>query len=669
MTNSGEIEQGVAEASLTSPVRGSTGQLLTRSFLMVGALILVGGVIAVWQIAIMRERAQRLSEAEQPALAVLLTHTDFQRFQAELQLLAEMHDESQFTAQANALAGAFNRDIDHAARAIKSLPPGPERDKQLSSLDAIRTLFSSEMASFMDLAKAGDWNGVRARAQVRDPVTAALSEGLVHDIDDLVAEQKREELREIRQAGLRAAVTLLSIGFATLVIAGMLGWRVRRVIGGRLEQLDEAARALGRGKFQHRVRVGGSDEIGRLAQVFNEMSGKLSNLYEALSRSEAQFRSLIENASDFILVLNAYGVIGYASPSFQRTAGGKRPAAGRSLLEFVDGSDDQRNLKDLLQRAKTTSTPVASQFRIRRLDGGLRTLEASASNLLGDTAVQGIVLNARDTTERKSLEEQLIRAQRMDAIGTLFGGIAHDFNNILTVILGYTEQLRQELATTPALQRQVERIDQASRRAAALTRQLLAFSRKQVLQPKIFNLNSLILDLDTMLRRMIGEDIELQTVTDPRLGAIKADPSQIEQVVMNLVLNARDAMRRGGKLTIETSSVALDDSYTREHVGSSAGAHAMLAVSDTGDGISHDVLPHIFEPFFTTKDVGKGTGLGLSTVYGIVKQSGGHLWVYSEPGQGTTFKVYFPIVAGVPEITAEPARPAKVTGNETVLLV
>ena len=660
---------GVSKASQAGRAGASTGQLLTRSFLMVGALILIGGVIAVWQIAVMRESAQRLYEVEQPAFAILLTHSDFQRFQAELQILAEMHDESQFATRANTLADAFNRDIDRAARAIQSLPPGPERDKQLSSLDAIRTLFSSEMSSLTDLAKAGDWNGVRARVQVRDPVTAALSEALVRDIDELVAEQKKEELEEIQRAGSRAALTLLASGLATLLIAGMLGWRVRRIIGGRLEQLDQAARALGRGEFQHRVRIGGSDEIGRLARVFNEMSDKLSNLYEALSRSEAQFRSLIENASDFILVLDADGVIRYASPSFQRTAGVGLLANGRKLLDFVDGSDDQINLKGLLEQAKATPTPVVAQFRIRRQDGGLRMLEASASNLLDDTAVKGIVVNARDTTERKSLEEQLIRAQRMEAIGTLSGGIAHDFNNILTVILGYTEQLRGQLGRTPALQKQVERIDEASRRAAALTRQLLAFSRKQVLQPKVFNLNSLILDLDKMLRRMIGEHIELQTATDARLGAIKADPSQIEQVVMNLVLNARDAMPNGGKVTIETARANLDDGYVRDHMGSSAGPHVMLAVSDSGEGIAPDILPHIFEPFFTTKEVGKGTGLGLSTVYGIVKQSGGHIWVYSEPGRGTTFKVYFPIVAETPEATAEPVRPAITTGNETVLLV
>ena len=266
------------------------------------------------------------------------------------------------------------------------------------------------------------------------------------------------------------------------------------------------------------------------------------------------------------------------------------------------------------------------------------------------------MVNARDVTERRKLEEQLMRAQRMEAIGTLSGGVAHDFNNILTVILGHAEVLMQTLRSSPAEYEHLKSIDEASRRASALTRQLLAFSRKQVLQPKVFSLNSLIVDLDKMLRRLISEDIEVQTVTDPQLGSTKADPGQIEQVVMNLVLNARDAMKSGGRITIETANIDLDEDYVRGHAGARPGPHVMLAVSDTGEGITPDVLPHIFEPFFTTKEVGKGTGLGLSTVYGIVKQSGGNVGVYSHPGRGTTFKVYLPRLDEPAPSAAEPRR-------------
>jgi len=262
-----------------------------------------------------------------------------------------------------------------------------------------------------------------------------------------------------------------------------------------------------------------------------------------------------------------------------------------------------------------------------------------------------------------------MRAQRMEAIGTLSGGVAHDFNNILTVILGHTEVLLQMLQSSPEEHSHLKSIDEASRRASSLTRQLLAFSRKQVLQPRVFNLNSQILDLDKMLRRMIREDIELETVTDPHLGATKADPGQMEQVVMNLVVNARDAIKGGGRITIETANVTLDDQYVRDHPGARLGPHVMLAVSDTGEGMSADVLPHIFEPFFTTKEVGKGTGLGLSTVYGIVRQSGGNVLVYSQPGRGTTFKIYLPRVDEPAPIAAEPPQRAVTAGAETVLLV
>jgi CheY-like chemotaxis protein len=262
-----------------------------------------------------------------------------------------------------------------------------------------------------------------------------------------------------------------------------------------------------------------------------------------------------------------------------------------------------------------------------------------------------------------------MRAQRMEAIGTLSGGVAHDFNNILTVILGHTEVLLQALQSSPAEYEHLKSIDEASRRASALTRQLLAFSRKQVLQPKVFNLNSLIVDLDKMLRRLISEDIELETVTDPQLGATRTDPGQIEQVVMNLVVNARDAMNSGGRITIETANVTLDEDYAQSHPGARPGPHVMLAVSDTGEGISPEILPHIFEPFFTTKEVGKGTGLGLSTVYGIVKQSGGNIWVYSQQGRGTTFKIYFPRVDEPALPLGRGPQPRVTSGAETVLLV
>ena len=267
-------------------------------------------------------------------------------------------------------------------------------------------------------------------------------------------------------------------------------------------------------------------------------------------------------------------------------------------------------------------------------------------------------------------EKQLVQSQQLEAVGRLAGGISHDFNNLLTVILGYTDISKRSLKEDDPLRRNLEEISKASERAASLTRQLLAFSRKQVMQPKVFDLNTVVNDLKKMLRRMIGEDIELRVSSPVDLGNIKADPVQLEQVIMNLVVNARDAMPKGGKLSIETSNVYLDESYARDHVLVDPGEYVMLAISDTGCGMDEETRQHIFEPFFTTKESSKGTGLGLSMVYGIVKQSGGNIWVYSEEGRGTTFKIYFPrVTAEAEEYKRTNGMVEAPKGCETILLV
>ena len=276
----------------------------------------------------------------------------------------------------------------------------------------------------------------------------------------------------------------------------------------------------------------------------------------------------------------------------------------------------------------------------------------------------------RDVSEQRRLEEQFRQSQKMEAVGQLAGGIAHDFNNLLTAILGNTQLLLRDLPPGDIMRGDVEEIRKASERAAALTRQLLAYSRRQMLQPEILDLNLVVGDMDRMLRRLIGEHIALVTVPAPDLGRVRADPSQIEQVLVNLVVNARDAMPEGGRLTIETADVELDETYAQQHLGATPGAYAMLAVTDTGTGMDANVRAHLFEPFFTTKEVGKGTGLGLATVYGIVKQSGGHISVHTELGRGSSFKIYLPRVHPPPRTAAPaPARPAAARGSETVLVV
>jgi nitrogen-specific signal transduction histidine kinase/ActR/RegA family two-component response regulator len=282
--------------------------------------------------------------------------------------------------------------------------------------------------------------------------------------------------------------------------------------------------------------------------------------------------------------------------------------------------------------------------------------------------MEGLIV---DITDRKMLENQLLQARKMEAVGRLAGGVAHDFNNLLTIIKGYVEMALQRCMDRPDLHGDIRRIENAADRAVNLVRQLLAFSRKQVLRPKILDLNAIVVNLDQLLRRLMNENIEMKTFVSKDVGAIKADPGQIEQVIMNLVVNARDALPGGGRILIETSNVDLDSSYTLDHAVVRPGPYVLLAVTDTGVGMTADTVAHIFEPFYTTKESGRGTGLGLSTVYGIVKQSGGYIWVYSEPGKGTTFKVYLPrVMDALPSSTATEMPPSTARkGRETILLV
>jgi PAS domain S-box-containing protein len=326
----------------------------------------------------------------------------------------------------------------------------------------------------------------------------------------------------------------------------------------------------------------------------------------------------------------------------------------------------------ILKRVKKDQSGLqfSGQWRHRLKTGQIIDVEITCQVLKFAGRNAALVI-AQDITERKRLEEQLYQSQKMEAIGRLAGGMAHDFNNILMVIIGYSEFLldryRDEL---DPLHKELEQIRRAGERAAALTRQLLAFSRKQVLQPQVLDLNLVVADMVKMLQRLIGEDIDLNIALEPALGHVEADPNQIEQVILNLVVNARAAMPQGGKLTIETANVELDEMYAHWHAEAKPGSYVMLAVSDTGCGMDAATKAHLFEPFFTTKAQGQGTGLGLATVYGIVKQSGGDIWVYSEPGQGATFKVYLPrIEEAVGPLQPNSAGTELPQGWETILLV
>lgn len=394
---------------------------------------------------------------------------------------------------------------------------------------------------------------------------------------------------------------------------------------------------------------------------------------EALSLSEASFRSVIENAPYGIYRANASGKFLRVNPALQRMLGYEtQEELSRANLATDIYRDPQEHRRANNLFAGTQGFDVEVEWK--RKDGtplkarcSGRLIEGEQGESQGESNFEVFV---EDVTEKRVLERQLHMAVKMEAVGRLSGGIAHDFNNLLGVIIGYAQVMKRKLKSGEDLFEYAEEIEKAGQRAASLTRQLLAFSRKQVLAPAILNLNALISDMGKMIHRLIGEDIELVMKLDPAIGSVKADHGQIEQVVMNLAVNARDAMPGGGKLALETSMATFDKAYTRQHPGSKAGNQVMFSVSDTGMGMSAETLIHIFEPFFTTKELGKGTGLGLATVYGVVKQSGGYISVDSKIGQGSSFKVYLPLIQE-PVVAAASAATASESfrGSETVLVV
>jgi two-component system, cell cycle sensor histidine kinase and response regulator CckA len=392
---------------------------------------------------------------------------------------------------------------------------------------------------------------------------------------------------------------------------------------------------------------------------------------ESLRSSEQRYRLLFERNLAGVYRASAEGKFTEANDSLARMLGYEsgRELLGRDTAEFLDNPLEP---EALMRELKTHGQVVSYEMRARRKDGSegwallnSTLLRDQQGNVVGR---EGTVL---DITERRALQQQLLHSQKMDAVGQLAGGVAHDFNNLLMVISSYAELLSDSICGTNAkAQHQAQEILKAARRAAGLTKQLLAFSRKQVLSPRMLDLNTVLADIGRMLPRLIGENIQVEIRPGASLWNVKADPVQVEQVIMNLAVNARDAMPRGGHLVLETSNAYLDEEYARRHVGVVPGEHVMLTVSDTGCGIPADILPHIFEPFFTTKEQGKGTGLGLPTVYGIVRQSGGSIWVYSEVDRGTVFKVYLPRAQAAADKYRDerPAAPPA-RGSETVLMV
>jgi len=389
-----------------------------------------------------------------------------------------------------------------------------------------------------------------------------------------------------------------------------------------------------------------------------------------LQRSEERFSYLIQNLSDVITVVAVDGTMLYHSPSIERVAGYKpSELLGKSLLSFIH-PDDEPAVRAALERVTLkVGSAAPPEFRFCRKDGTWVWLESVGNNLLNDVAVGGIVVTSRDVTGRRGLEEQVRQAQKMEAVGRLAGGIAHDFNNLLMVIRGYAEIVQQEESASPSVRKSVDTIVRTTESAASLTRQLLSFSRRHVFSPQVLDLNFLVNRMSEMLLGVLRDEMEFVVKLDPDSCCISADPGQIEQVIMNLVVNARDAMPQGGKLTLETAHLGTDALRSKRFSGLPLGEYVVLSVADTGVGMDADTQSRIFEPFFTTKNKDEGTGLGLSVVYNIVRASGAHVRVSSELGRGATFQIFFPRVAS--PVKAQPVEhpvEALRTGMETVLV-
>ena len=462
-----------------------------------------------------------------------------------------------------------------------------------------------------------------------------------------------------------------------VAVIGVIGISI--LITRSIQELASGVEQLEQGKWGRSLRVYSRDELGKLTESFNKMSRTIMEQQEEVSKYTRQLQTLSENAPFGMVMIDKDGTFKYINPKF-------RELFGYDLNDIPNGKtwfrkaypdptyrhhvistwiDDLEGFKSGEKRPRTFT--VTCKGGTEKIINFIPVQLETRENLI---ACEDITELKRAEEEKAVLQEQLRQSQKVEAIGRLAGGIAHDFNNLLTVIKGYSQLSSFELKEGDPLRVNIDEIQNAAERAASLTRQLLAFSRRQVMEMKVLDLNTLLRDLEKMLRRVIGEDIEMVIQLAEDLGRVRADVGQIEQVIMNLAVNAKDAMPSGGKLTIETANVELDESYARSHVDVRHGHYVMFSVSDTGVGMTPEVRERIFEPFFTTKERGKGTGLGLSTTYGIVKQSEGHIWVYSVQGKGTTFKIYLPRVnEPLEEIRKEVLKEELPRGNETILIV
>ncbi len=547
-------------------------------------------------------------------------------------------------------------------------------DEEVNRLSDL-TQLSIEIRPF-DLAAQDD--GFRAAARsiasgqdsLIDPYAAdeMAAYGPVMGIDGKPAAVLRVDMqRKIYGQGQTSIVQFLLLLLATgFVFGAVMLYLLERFVLSRVAALSEGVVKIGvSGDANARLATSGKDELAFLGNSINTMLDDLEKGEIERNRERARLAVMLENVPAVLWTTDAQLVVTSAMGAGLNGVGlPSREATGLPLLDFFRTRDPEFPAIAAHRKALAGEpTSFETAWQTRQFEAHVRPLKNA------DGPVEGVIGVALDITDRERLMDQLRQSQKMQAVGELAGGVAHDFNNLLMVVKGHAQILHDRL-TDSSLRHSVEQVEKAADRASSLTRQLLAFSRKQVLQPRVLDVNEVVAGMIKMFSRVIGENIEMTFVPGSGLGRVKADPGQVEQVLLNLVVNARDAMPNGGRLTIETSNTDLDRSYATQHISFQPGPYIMLTVTDTGCGMDAETQARIFEPFFTTKGPGKGTGLGLATVYGVVKQSGGYIWVYSEVGRGTTFKIYLPRVLDEIERTSAMAeKKAAAVGTETVLLV
>jgi PAS domain S-box-containing protein len=620
------------------------GTRLTLCFAVLLGLVAAADLTGLWQFSKLSNEVGILYRVDQKSAAVEEIHTAIVDFSDNLRRLAETESPGEFANEAGRLSLTLQEETDTAKKAIQAPGAATRQDPVLlTMLATIQSTLPSQTATLVDLAKAGDWHAVHMRLDTQENALGRLTASLARVVEAEVGEQRERVLADTlgtqRQVFLIVPLTVL----LALVTAGFLSVVVTRTITVPLTNLDHAAQALAQGDFSLQVPIAGRDELAHLGRVFNDSSLRLRSYHSALQQGEAKFRSYIENSPIGIFIADRDGRFVDFNQAVSHLLAYEPGLLRQITLHQIVPGAHQLALRDFL--ALPDNSRVAAEWELKASDGRTIPVTLLGVGLQGGLAMAYVVdLTERRQAEheRERLREEFLQAQKMESVGRLAGGVAHDFNNLLTVINGYSRLLLDTMDSRDPSRQRIEEINKAGERAAGVTKRLLAFSRKQMLQPRVIDCNRVVREVQPMLALLLGEDIELCVRSHDGATLVLADPHQLEQVILNLAVNARDAMPHGGKLLIETAVVDGGESGARSSSRVPLGPCVMLAVTDSGIGMDDETRQHVFEPFFTTKPVGQGTGLGLSMIHGIVEQSGGYIEVTSEPGKGTIFRVYLP---------------------------